>query len=279
MTVLGVSSFSPQMLRWLTTLRQWYRGTIVLFMDEDKDINVDAIRHTFNADVQIVPKLPWDTSAQTNCKLCEQWNYIHNYVTAHPDEWILRTDVWDVVFQGDPESYRQQWLDDTLYVSYESYTLNNYAHLWDVGKHIDMIRQHRPINSGVFCGQGRTIARISDKVFRCDNRSLVDQSEFWITVHADANLKIAMIPDFMECTTVAFQQYGAITGHRFVNATTGNPWCVVHGNGSKLELETHYPSQHYFELLPLYINNTDRIDNIVCAGRQWRDLYRTHWRR
>lgn len=106
LTVVGICSYHPAVHRWFATLREHFDGPCLLYLTDPEEGLSEQLAKRYGATV-IPVQVEADFWAKKHTGMfCGQWRYVLDACTARvTDGFVLRTDVWDVVFQDDPRRH------------------------------------------------------------------------------------------------------------------------------------------------------------------------------
>src|ERR1035437_3023400 len=101
--VMGCCSWAMPAWRWIHSLRATgYAGRVVMIMTQVTPDAQQMLETAYGVEVVVRPE-PKEFWANIPGQLCMgQWRYFKEVAQNNPDCTILRTDVFDVVFQADP---------------------------------------------------------------------------------------------------------------------------------------------------------------------------------
>ncbi len=246
LTVLGVCTYGPGVRRWLRTLRAHFDGPCQLHLVNGSEGTRRALTAEFGCAVFDVRADPDYWADPPPGRYCRAWSRVADACLDHVSTpLVLRTDVWDVVFQSDPRA----WLrppPEAVLLAPEGVTLGDDPQnaRW-VGAWGPRIPCARVFNGGMICGPTAAVGAVARVLAGCPFGTVVDQAELTVL----ANLlpgAFGTRPGFLACLYNEMARSGAVRAGRFVDRGTGTPWCVVHGNGStKDQLDTLYPLARY----------------------------------
>ena len=247
--VMGVCSYDPRAVRWLDTLRAHYDGRVLLVMTSDYP---DGLAAAYDVEIRRVevPEGFWRNRVGLGCY---QWQYIQPVAEAFPETYILRTDVFDVVFQDDPRRYvdgQQDW----IYVEQEGMLNRDNAYMRDwfsINPDVDPAIFRQPVyNVGVVCARGRQLADIAAFIGQRRGRTYADQTELAVYMHTHPEafrsvpLFFSHFADMLETMQIADARY-------FVNRKNRRKYCVCHANGK---------TTHYLDSIYPYADYADRFE-------------------
>jgi hypothetical protein len=247
LTVVGVCSMHPAVHRWLGTLRRHFDGRCLVFLTNPPPGTVETLAARHRADVIPVTVDPDFWAPRPRAGLCGQWEFLRDACTRYaPDGHVLRTDVWDVVFQDDPRKY-VDFASPRMAISLEGFRLDSEAinRAW-TARWAHQFAGSAVVNGGLVCGPARSLAVLAAVVARCPFDTPIDQSEL--------SLLAAAFPaafehrrGFLECLYGTFDREGAVADGKVVFRESGQPWCVVHANvgRSKVLLDQLYPVEPF----------------------------------
>lgn len=242
--VMGVCSYDTRAVRWLDTLRAHYDGRVILIMTSDypsevsKEYDVEMRRVTVKENF-------WQ-----NCVglACGQWKYIQSIAEEFSETYILRTDVFDVVFQDDPRKYvhvDKEW----VYVEQEGMLNkdNEYMMSWfSINPNLNPEIYNRPVyNSGVICARGRDLVPLANFIWHRKGNTYIDQSELAIYIEANQD-KFNSVPMFFGHFADMLANMQIADGRFFINKETRQKYCVCHANGKTTRyLDSVYPHEPF----------------------------------
>lgn len=242
--VMGVCSYDTRAVRWLDTLRAHYDGRAILVMTSDYPPELSEAY-----DVEVRRVAVDDDFWQNRVGLaCEQWKFIYTFAAEFPDTYILRTDVFDVVFQDDPRKYvdgEQDW----IYIQQEGMLNkdNEYMMAWfSINPDLNPGVFNSPVyNSGVICGRGKDLIPLAHFIWHRKAGTYIDQSELAVYIKenpekfSSAPLFFGHFGDMLEKMQIADERY-------FVNKENREKYCVCHANGKTTHyLDSVYPHAFY----------------------------------
>ncbi len=242
LTVVGICTYNPAVQRWLRTLRVHFDGPCRLYLVNSPKELQSVLAQKFHCDVIDVQVTPDYWAAPSPGRFCRVWGCLADACLEHiSTSFVLRTDVWDVVFQGDPRLHLNPPPNKILVAS-ESVSLNedNSNRGW-LGSWHRIIPHGSVVNGGMICGRTTDVAVVAKILDRNPFGTAFDQSEL-IILRNIFDEQFEYRSGFMETIYKTLQVSGAVEQGLFVNRSTGKPWCIVHGNGStKPLLDSHYP--------------------------------------
>ncbi len=261
--ILGVCSYSKAVLRYLETLRKYYDGKVVLVLTDHEE-KVEILERRYNIECKFRPE-PTDFWKQTKEDyLCKQWKYVEEISNLYPDHYILRTDVWDVVFQDNPTDYVNQFADK-CYICLEGIRNmdNKFQMSWySNSKIFPLIATNQQllnlpvINSGLLCCKGNLMKMFANEIYNNVYGTKLDQTELNISIMCKeyySNMNevknfFSYTDGFLESINFSLQAKGVIKNKIFMTKNTNNKWCVVHENSNpKTYLDSIYPLDNYKE--------------------------------
>jgi hypothetical protein len=235
LTVVGMCSFAPAVHRWLRTLRAHFDGPCLLYLT-DPPAGVPA-ELAARYGVTVVPALNashfWEPAATG--MYCGQWECLLDACTKRVRQGlVLRTDVWDVVFQDDPRKFVATD-EPRILIAREGPAIadeeDNRAWVRDW---VGLFGSAPVVNSGLVCGPVRSLAVLAGLMRKAPLGTWIDQSEFELIVSAFGPA-FEYRPGFLECMYQTFAARGEVRDGRVCDRETGRPWCVVHGNGAHVK--------------------------------------------
>lgn len=229
MIILGIASPDANVLRWAKTARACFDGRIILFLTGYQEVPDVETRYIQESD---------DFWKKTDTFLCKQWKYIAEICREFPDEYILRTDVWDVIFQDNPLKYIDPQVNK-IYISLEgiSNEENNFQMAWfknspffsDICKKTNILHKS-VINSGTICAKGHDLLPIALDVYHNKFQTGLDQTELNLIANENPE-RFTVKNNFLMSVNLMFKKTGCIFNHQ-ICSVTGVPWCVVHENSN-----------------------------------------------
>ena len=238
--VMGVCSYDTRAVRWLDSLRLHYDGRVILVMTSDYPAELS---NAYDVEIRsvTVPEGFWRNRVGLGCF---QWQYIQPVAEQFPETYILRTDVFDVVFQDDPRNYVRADAD-WIYVEQEGMLNkdNEYMMGWfSINPDVDPAVYRQPVyNVGVICARGKQLADIADFIGNRRGRTYADQTELAIYMHARSE-SFTSAPFFYCHFADMLEQMQIADGRLFVNKKSRQRYCVCHANGKTTRyLDRVYP--------------------------------------
>lgn len=233
LTVVGICSEHPSVHRWFAMLREHFDGPCVLYLTNPTEGLSEQLAARYGATVIPVQVEADFWAAKPTGTLCGQWRYLHDACTARVTEgFVLRTDVWDVVFQDDPRRYIDP-ASRKIAVCHEGWRIREQTtnRAW-VKEWLPLFGGAPVVNSGTICGPHKSLAVLAALVTKATLGTRIDQSELELIAAAFPDA-FEHRPLFLECLYPAFDQRGVLEGGRVCDRETRKPWCVVHGNGPR----------------------------------------------
>jgi len=248
--VMGVCSYDPRAVRWLDTLRAHYDGRVILVMTSDYPAELAAAYDVEIRRVNVDAGF-WRNRVGLGCY---QWRYIQPVAAEFPDTYILRTDVFDVVFQDDPRKYvddDQDW----IYVEQERMRNcdNEYMRGWfSINPDVAPAVFQQPVyNVGVICARGRQLADIAAFIGQRRGRTYADQTELALYMYAHPD-DFRSVPLFFSHFADMLARMQIANARYFVNKENRRKYCVCHANGKTTHyLDSIYPPTPYAEQFDL----------------------------
>jgi len=249
LTVVGICSYRPAVHRWLGTLREHFDGPCVLYLTDAEPGVGEKLGKAYKANVIDTKTHPGFWEQRPVGSFCDVWQCILDACMNRVAEgFVLRTDVWDIVFQDDPRRYIQPGLKKIL-VSYEGTLIQEEEanRIW-VGEWAKFFGDCQVINGGMICADRKALALLAGLISKVPLGTTMDQSELELIAGAFPE-SFAYVPGFMECTYRQFARSGTVIDGRVCDRKSGKPWCVVHGNGptQKEMFERLFPMERYME--------------------------------
>ena len=242
--VMGVCSYDTRTVRWLDTLRAHYDGHTILVMTSDYPA---GLAKAYDVDIHRV--VVRDDFWQNQVGLgCYQWHYIKSVAEEFQETYILRTDVFDVVFQDDPRNYvagDQEW----IYVEQEGMLNrdNGYMRDWfSINPDVNPVIYQQPVyNVGAICARGKQLAAIAAFISQRRGGTYADQTELAVYMHNHRE-DFASIPLFFGHFADMLAKMQITGGRYFVDKKTSQKYCVCHSNGKTNHyLDSVYPHTFY----------------------------------
>jgi len=264
--VMGICSYDPRAVRWLDTLRAHYDGRVILVMTSDYP---EGLAAAYDVEIRRV-KVPagfWRNRVGLGCY---QWQYIQPVAEEFPDTYILRTDVFDVIFQDDPRKYvdqEQNW----IYIEQEGMLNRDNAYMrgwFSINPDVEPAVFQQPVyNVGVICARGSQLADIAAFIGQRQGRTYADQTELalYMYAHPEAfrseQLFFSHFADMLAQMQIADARY-------FVNKENRRRYCVCHANGKTTHyLDSIYPHAPYAEQFDLPQSlNREKIEIDLTIG-------------
>jgi hypothetical protein len=242
LTVCGICTYHAAAQRWLRTLRTYYDGPCRLYLVNSADHIRNYLSSKFRCDVVGIQANPDYWAPESPGRYCRMWGCLSDLCREQiSTPFVLRTDVWDVVFQGDPRDHLDPAPSKILFAS-ESVALNDDSQnkRW-LGPWSRLVPDGVVVNGGMICGTTSSISVLA-KLIACNPfGTAYDQSELTLLQNVFNEL-FEYRPGFMETIYNTFHTRGAIEEGVFVDRLTRRRWCVIHGNGStKHVLDEHCP--------------------------------------
>jgi GT2 family glycosyltransferase len=246
--VMGVCSYDTRAVRWLDTLRAHYDGRAILVLTSDYPA---GLADAYDVDIRrvIVPDGFWHNRIGLGCY---QWQYIQPVAVEFPETYILRTDVFDVVFQDDPRNYvagDREW----IYIEQEGMLNrdNDYMCGWfSINPDVNPVIYQQPVyNAGAICARGKHLADIAAFISQRRGRTYADQTELAIYMH-DHGEAFTSVPLFFGHFGDMLGKMQIADGRYFVNKKNREKYCVCHANGKTTHyLDSVYPYVFYAQRL------------------------------
>jgi len=241
---MGVCSYDTRTVRWLETLRTHYDGRVILVMTSDYPDGLEAAYEVEIRRVSVDAGF-WENRVGLGCY---QWQYIQPVAAEFPDAHILRTDVFDVIFQDDPRKY-VDYGQDWIYIEQEGMLNrdNEYMMGWfSISPDVEPAVFQQPVyNVGVICARGRQLADIAAFIGQRRGRTYADQTELaiYMRAHPDA---FCSVPLFFSHFADMLAQIQIADARYFVNKENRQKYCVCHANGKTTHyLDSLYPPAEY----------------------------------
>jgi hypothetical protein len=178
---------------------------------------------------------------------CKLWPYLQDACLLRVREgFVLRTDVWDVVFQDDPRRYIDL-ASNKIVASWEGLRIADEPTNRGWVKHwLSFFGDAPVVNGGMICGPRRALAVVAALLSQAALGTRVDQAELELLAAAFPE-SFEHRPLFLECMYQAFDQRGVVESGRICDRQTRKPWCVVHANGAWHEtlFEELFPLARY----------------------------------
>lgn len=262
--ISGVCSYSKAVIRYLETLRKYYDDKVVLILTDHEE-KVELLKSRYGIDCRFShePREFWKHDKDGDgTYLCKQWKYIKQISEEFKDHYILRTDVWDVIFQDNPVDYINQYADK-CYVSLEGIDniKNRFQMSWYANSpYFPLLATNQQllnlpvINSGLLCCKSDLMAEFADEIINNKYGTKLDQTELNISImcreYYNRSKEIqnffSYSDGFLESMVYMMHVKGTIKNGFIVSKDTNNKWCVVHENSNpKTVLEQLYPSDKY----------------------------------
>ncbi len=240
LTVVGICTYHDAVQRWARTLRAHYDGPCVLALVNTPAGIRTAIGRKFRCKVIDLDLNPDPWAEPPPGRYCRVWGLLAQLCAdTVRTPFVMRTDVWDVVFQADPRIPLDPPPTGVL-VSRERVRLADDAQNtrwcgrfaradWEV------------VNGGLLCGPTQAVEVVARVLSRVPFGTEVDQSELTILTNTLPS-SFTSRSGYLECLYNSLNSEGHVSNGTFVSRTTGEPWCVVHGNGStKPTLDAVHP--------------------------------------
>lgn len=242
--VMGVCSYDTRVVRWLDTLRAHYDGRAILVMTSDYPA---GLARAYDVDIRrvIVSDGFWHNRVGLGCY---QWQYIQPVAAEFPETYILRADVFDVVFQDDPRNYvegDQEW----IYIEQEGMLNRDNAYMcgwFSINPDVNPVIYQLPVyNVGAICARGKHLADIADFISQRRGRTYADQTELAIYMY-DREETFTSVPLFFGHFGDMLEKMQIADGRYFVNKKNREKYCVCHANGKTTHyLDSVYPYAFY----------------------------------
>jgi hypothetical protein len=202
----------------------------------------DSLKSTYGIEVVHVIAGPDYWRRKKVGTFCAQWRCIQEACQDRiKTGFVLRTDVWDVVFQDDPRKHVNPDSENVA-VCFEGVRLaeERLNRKW-IGPWGRLFGDGQVVNGGLICAPVRTLALLARLIHRAPLGTQFDQSELSLLVNA-LPTSFSYRPGFLECLYPGFDSRGIVSNATFCDRATLRPWCVVHANGpSKKLLDTLHP--------------------------------------
>jgi len=248
--VMGVCSYDTRTVRWLETLRTHYDGRVLLVMTSDYPAGLEA---AYDVEVRRVSVADgfWENRVGLGCY---QWQYIQPVAAEFTDTYILRTDVFDVIFQDDPRKYVDD-SRDCIYIEQEGMLNrdNDYMMGWfSINPDVNPAVFQQPVyNVGVICARGRQLADIAAFIGQRRGRTYADQTELALYMYARPEA-FKSVPLFFSHFADMLPQMQIADARYFVNKENRQKYCVCHANGKTTPyLDSLYPPADYADRFAL----------------------------
>lgn len=250
--LVGVASWHERTLRWLHTFRKYNQtAEIHLYLTHDDNLEphqelIKKCAHAYHADIRLSSLSSAKWAERGNCVyLGFQWHAIAMSAMESPDARIIRTDVHDVIFQGDPFEMLPADMGNLIYQANEGlqtrhnpYQLGWYRHSsrFDAFNESFDLENQWVYNSGMIAARGEILQYIADANQHARFGTWADQTETQMAVMSLCNAGIAQLH---EASTALFfpmnHQYtthgqGEFNNGQFVIDDLTTP-AVVHANG------------------------------------------------
>lgn len=193
MLYTAVCSFDlPKIHRLIDCLRKTgFNGEINLTITHAHNQNKQEIKEAldkisshlvFDFDLVEVDSALWRFGTQ-RCFLSHQWEYIEKIANKYPNEWILRTDSFDVLFQKNPEEIVNKANDKDIFVGKEGISFKDSVcnQGWIPEEHKDKFKSKDVICSGVVIAKGKALANIAENIQK--QQTFADQPEFNLALY------------------------------------------------------------------------------------------------
>lgn len=256
--IVGVASDSILTERWIQSIREHFEGRVILYLtigeDYDPIVNSEQIQiikdrkglsgyssstqrvcSELNIDLRLIygDKDFWTKSGNNiSNSLRAQWKYIKEVADEFPDNLILRTDVFDVIFNGDPRKYSELYCEgcNGVFISQEGCLIKDNSYMIDLYKSRNIDIKHfehkQVLNSGLILTKGKFLSKLCNFIISSEY-DLIDQHLFNLFFYNNLYYKLDHIPNFMECL-------------HFKKDLNLNDVIIIHGNGKSKELVDKY---------------------------------------
>jgi hypothetical protein len=235
LTVVGICSYHAAVHRWLRSLRAHFDGPCLLYLTDPAPGLGEDLEAKYGISVIGVQSDGDFWNRKPTGTYCKQWLCLQEACQLRiRDGFVLRTDVWDVVFQDDPRKYLHETSAD-IFIAHEGSRLNEEPdnRIW-LKDWVSLFGDTPTINSGMICGPRRAVAVLAALVARCPLETAIDQTELAVLANALPGAFVYQ-RGFLECLYTAFAERGAVVDGKVCERDTGRPWCVVHGNGGRVK--------------------------------------------
>ncbi len=249
--VVGVASDHENTVKWYENLRKVYSGKVILYLtfsDESYEYPSDEIKNSLNLEIvhKEVDENFWANKAGG---LNQQWKFIKECCDNNPNSFILRTDVWDVIFQKNPAiSIAEQILKlkdcNPFFAAVEPYTneecdkMLGWYRCSNRISEFNFIGSLKMINSGVVAANAKLLSKISEAIINREYNTWNDQSELNVILKLKPNIENMKFVDFSK-------EFLCLSGNEVQsngsvilcgNSAIGNYMpSVVHANGDTKE--------------------------------------------
>jgi mRNA-degrading endonuclease HigB of HigAB toxin-antitoxin module len=224
-TVLIVCSYSEFLERYLASLRKYYTGECNLFLCNASKIKNSLILDIKNKYNIIIHEIPNDIKW---LKHCEQWRLIEEFCKNY-DGFILRTDVFDVIFQSNPFNLIDVE-SDKFYVGSEGVHGPHRGHTisW-VPNDLKKVVMNKPlINSGCIASHSSNMLVLS-KLIQCNFFQLESEDQAYVDMIHKA-FSSSFIVDNKLFFNISANKY--TINNSILYDEHGNVPCVVHACGA-----------------------------------------------
>ena len=211
-------TYDDRLLRYLTTMREHYDGHCKLFLLDQHNTAPTNIGELFDIDATII----YERWNRTN-----KWLLLRNYCLSHRPEFVLFTDVYDVVFQEDPRKY---FIDrNNIYVASEGVVTEKPNVRLDSSPWMDELLSVQSINSGVIGGAWYPISIIANCIGNNIFNSPTNKFELRHLFPIMSSFLVA--DEIIHTVDNKYNDSGCIINNQFCDKISKKPFCVVHSNG------------------------------------------------
>lgn len=245
MIIVTVASYSTSWLRYFITLRQFYDGKVITFLtspiDNDYKIKLEKLLNIEIVCVTVDASFYLNTGKGMNC---QRWGYLKEVCLKNPDEFIIFTDHWDVIWQADPRDYIKEY--SKIHIADENWKNKENAiqmGWFSVSSKVNRaFIEDKPVyNCGTVGGLGSKLIELCDVIVNLKYDTYIDQTEMCAFVYDNPD-KFMVTPNLF---MTLIKNEGQVVKGEFSDKNN-NRWCCVHANGdSKQLLEPLYPKLKY----------------------------------